>query len=116
MAMSLQPEAARGADLRHDRRVEFQRRAWCERPNLTLYPLIENLSSSGMFIQTTTPLRPGERLRVSVLEEPCIVLDVEIVRASPHTPHAGVGCRVLAIVQGADSYPTLLRHLSENGS
>jgi Tfp pilus assembly protein PilZ len=116
MAMSLELETFASGELRHDGRVPFQRRAWCEHRDLTLYLVVANLSRGGMFIQTTTPFALGERLRVCVLDAPRIVVDVEIVRCATHRRHAGIGCRLLSFVAGADSYDALLVQLSEANS
>jgi hypothetical protein len=114
MAMSLEFEPSPTVELRRGQRVEFQRRAWCEHRDLTLYLLVANLSPSGMFIQTSTPFAMGERLRVCVCDAPRIVIDVEIVRCERRARQAGIGCRLLSFVQGEGSYPALLLHLSEN--
>lgn len=114
MAMSLELESPPARiELRLGRRVVFQRRAWCEHRDLTLYLMIADLSPRGMFIQTSTPFEVGERLRVCVHECPRIVVDVEIVRSVRRARQAGIGCRVLAFAQGADSYAGLLAQLSE---
>lgn len=116
MTMSLQVvEAFASPELRHEGRVEFHRRGWCEHRDLTLYLSIANLSFGGMFIQTSTPLLRGERLRVCVQDRPRITLDAEIVWCSRRLRHAGVGCRVLAIVEGEEFYRALIEQLSENG-
>jgi len=115
MAMSLQLESCRGRELRRGTRVDFHRRAWCEHRELTLYLLIENLSDGGLFIQTSTPLSLGDRLRICVLDLPTIIVDVEIVWSLQHGRRGGVGCRVSSFVQGAEAYSALLAHLSENG-
>lgn len=114
MAMSLELGAP-SAQVEHrlGQRLPFQRRAWCEHRDLTLYLVVADLSMRGMFIQTSTPFALGERLRVCVLECPRIVVDVEIVRAVRGTRQAGIGCRVLAFPQGAESYVALLAQLSE---
>lgn len=117
MAMSLHPEPARDQwrELRSEERFAFQRRAWCEHRELTLYLPVGNLSPGGLFIRTATPLRPGERLRVCLLDVPRIVTDVEIVWATPSRRLGGVGCRLAGFVQGSEAYSSLLEQLSENG-
>jgi Tfp pilus assembly protein PilZ len=115
MAMSLQLEPSRGRELRVGGRVDFHRRAWCEHNDLTLYLLVENLSDGGLFIQTSTPLKLGERLRVCVLDMPSIIVDVEIVWTLQHSRRGGVGCRVISFAQGEDCYSALLARLAENG-
>lgn len=114
MAMSLELESApTQRELRLGPRVPFQRRAWCEHRDLTLYLLIADLGPRGMFIVTSTPFDVGERLRVTVHDSPRIVVDVEIVRSVRRARQAGIGCRVLAFPQGAESYAALLAQLSD---
>jgi len=101
-------------DLRHHRRVTFDRRAWCEHQYLTLYLPVSNVSHGGMFLQTTTPFVPGERLRVS-FEAPNggdpIVAQVEIVWCCRAGRGSGVGCRVTSFVQGEAAYEQLVEML-----
>ena len=114
MAMSLERESLRRPEQRGAERAHFYRRAWCEHRDLTLYALVTDIGCGGMFIQTATPFSVGERLRVSLLDRPNIVVDVEIVRSAQGARHAGVGCRLASFVQGADSYAALVSHLLES--
>ena len=116
MAMCLEAESFLALEQRQGQRVDFQRRAWCEHHDLTLYLLVGNLSYGGMFIHTSTPFRAGELLRVTLADSTRIVVDVEIVRRSQSARHGGVGCRLISFVQGAESYTALLAHLLESAS
>lgn len=112
MTLPLPQEHAQGTELRRHPRAAFERRVWCEHGRLTLYLSISNLSLGGMFIHTSTPFRPGGQLRVSVLERPAIVTDVEVVWACRRGQMTGIGCRVVAFAQGAEHYLQLVRQLS----
>ena len=116
MAMCLEAESFPAPEQRKGQRVEFQRRAWCEHHDLTLYLLIGNLSYGGMFIHTSTPFRAGELLRVTIAETPRIVVDVQIVRCAQNARHGGVGCRLISFVQGAERYAGLLADLLDSAS
>jgi Tfp pilus assembly protein PilZ len=101
-------------DHRHHRRVEFERRAWCEHQQLTLYLPVSNVSRSGMFLQTTTPFRTGDTLRVSFESSDGserIVAQVEIVWACRAGRSSGVGCRVTHFFQGEDAYGRMVDEL-----
>jgi Tfp pilus assembly protein PilZ len=100
-------------DLRGERRVELERRAWCEHARLTLYLPVSNVSRGGMFLQTSTPFEPGETLRVSLTTESDerIVVVVEIVWSCRAGRGSGIGCRVLKFVQGESAYCRLVAGL-----
>jgi Tfp pilus assembly protein PilZ len=101
-------------DLRGDRRVQFDRRAWCEHQRLTLYLPVANVSRGGMFLQTSTPFEPGETLRVcfpATDADEKIVALVEIVWSCRAGRGSGVGCRVLNFVQGEAAYGRLVAGL-----
>ncbi len=102
-------------DTRRHPRVEFDRRAWCEHPSLTLYLPVSNVSQGGMFLQTTTPFELGDQLRVSFDgAEPTdkIVAQVEIVWAHKAGKSSGVGCRVLGFLRGGSEYGKLVEGLA----
>jgi Tfp pilus assembly protein PilZ len=101
-------------DLRGYRRVEFDRRAWCEHPHLTLYLPVSNVSRGGMFLQTSTPFEPGETLRVSFPasdSEEKIVVQVEIVWSCRAGRGSGIGCRVTKFLHGEAAYCRLVAGL-----
>jgi len=103
------------SETRRHRRVEFDRRAWCEHHSLTLYLPVSNVSKGGMFLQTTTLFEPGDQLRISFEgTEPAekIVAQVEIVWAHKAGKGSGVGCRVLSFLRGGDAYGKLVEGLS----
>jgi Tfp pilus assembly protein PilZ len=115
----------RSSDLRRHVRVDFQRRAWCEHRDWTLYLPLTNLSHSGLFIQTSTSFASGEMLRVCLTDrDPLIIIDVEVmwcsaggsslVREAAARPDArvGVGCAIRSFVQGAESYAELVEQLT----
>jgi hypothetical protein len=104
------------SEVRRHRRVEFDRRAWCEHHSLTLYLPVSNVSLGGMFLQTTTPFETGDRLKVSFeaagrATEGRIVAQVEIVWAHRAGRGSGVGCRVLGFLQGEDAYLRMVQSL-----
>ncbi len=102
-------------ETRKHRRLDFDRRAWCEHHSLTLYLPVSNVSMGGMFLQTTTLFEPGDRLKVSFEgPEPSekIVAQVEIVWAHKAGRGSGVGCRVLGFLRGGDSYGKLVEGLA----
>ncbi len=106
-------------DVRQYRRVEFDRRAWCEHPSLTLYLAVSNVSTGGMFLQTTTVFEPGERLKVSFEgAEPSdrIVAHVEIVWVDRAGREPGVGCSLIGFLHGEDAYAKLVEGLSARGT
>jgi hypothetical protein len=112
MTMNLHSELVSSRELRRASRLEFRRRAWCEHRDFTLYPAIMNLSRGGLFLQASTPLAVGERLKVTLLQgEPGIVVDIEIVWVKRRGPGAGFGCRIVGFVEGADQYGALLDQL-----
>jgi Tfp pilus assembly protein PilZ len=102
-------------ELRDHRRVEFERRAWCEHPQLTLYLPVSNVSRGGMFLQTSTPFEPGDALRVSFDARDGagpIVAEVEVVWACRAGRSSGVGCRVVAFLEGEEAYGRLVEALN----
>ncbi len=103
------------SETRRHRRLDFDRRAWCEHHSLTLYLPVSNVSMGGMFLQTTTLFEPGDRLRVSFEgAEPTekIVAQVEIVWAHKAGRGSGVGCRLLGFLHGGDSYGKMVEVLA----
>jgi Tfp pilus assembly protein PilZ len=101
-------------ELRNHRRVEFERRAWCEHQQLTLYLPVSNVSRSGMFLQTTTPFCTGDTLRVSFESSDGserIVAQVEIIWTCRAGRSSGVGCRVLKFFQGEEAYGRMVEAL-----
>jgi hypothetical protein len=114
MAMLLEPDATLSVDQRRGERVVFQRRAWCEHRDFTLYLRVADLGPGGLFLQTSTPFVPGDRLRVCLLETPRIVVEAEVVRNAQHRRQPGVGCRLVAFIQGGEHYSLLLARLCEN--
>jgi Tfp pilus assembly protein PilZ len=115
MTMHLHPDLVSTNELRRAPRVEFQGRAWCEHRQLTLYLAIRNLSREGLFLQTATPLAPGERVTITLQEDPAIVIEAEIVWTVPRRRVGGVGCRIVRFIEGADHYPQLLEKLRTGG-
>ena len=111
MTIQLHPDLVSVHELRRAPRLEFQGRAWCEHRQLTLYLPIRNLSSDGLFLQTATPLEPGERLTLSLRDDPDIVIEAEVVWMEPARRVGGVGCRIVRFVEGAERYPALLERL-----
>lgn len=102
-------------ETRKHRRIEFDRRAWCEHHSLTLYLPVSNVSLGGMFLQTTTLFEPGDRLKVSFEgPEPTekIVAQVEIVWAHKAGRGSGVGCRLLGFLHGGEAYGKLVEGLA----
>lgn len=112
MTMSLHSEPVSSRDSRCAPRYELRLRAWCEHRAFTLYPTIRNLSRTGLFLQTTTPLPVGERVKVSVVPGVSpIVVEAEIVWSRRRGSRAGLGCAIVGFVEGADAYATLLEQL-----
>lgn len=102
-------------ELRHHPRYELRRRAWCEHRDWTLYLTVLNVSLGGMFIQTSTPFAPGQRLRVSLSERmPRIVVEVEVLWGRARGGTVGIGCGVKALGEGAEHYRRLLDQLGES--
>ena len=101
-------------ELRDHRRVEFDRRAWCEHPRLTLYVPVSNVSRGGLFLQTVTRFEPGEALKVSFDADGSekIVAEVEVVWACGAGKSSGIGCRVVTFLQGEDAYGRLVETLN----
>lgn len=104
-------------DMRRHRRLDFDRRAWCEDQDLTLYLNISNLSRGGMFIQTATPFAVGQALEVSFRpdDDDDVVVKVEVVwtgRAPRRGP--GVGCRLLAFARGEEAFARLVNKLERS--
>ena len=83
MTIQLHPDLVSVHELRRAPRLEFRGRAWCEHRQLTLYLALRNLSSSGLFLQTATPLEPGERVTLSLRDDPGIVIEAEAVWTVP---------------------------------
>jgi Tfp pilus assembly protein PilZ len=106
-------QLAQSRELRRHLRVDYRRRVWCEHSEWTQYLTITNLSDGGLFIQTPTPFKPGERLRVSFADEGRIVLEVEVVRAT-RVRQGGVGCQVVAFLEGEARYADLLARLASS--
>lgn len=101
-------------ETRRHPRADFERRAWCEHPALTLYLPVSNLSLGGMFLQTTTPFDLGDRLRVS-FDEPGgekIVAQVEIVWGGRSGRAPGVGCRLIGFLEGQEAFGRLVLGLT----
>jgi hypothetical protein len=115
MTIQLHPDLVSAHELRRAPRLEFQGRAWCEHRQLTLYLAIRNLSSNGLFLQTATPLETGERVTLSLRDDPGIVIEAEVVWMVPERRVGGVGCRIVRFLQGADRYPALLERLRTGG-
>ncbi|MDB4972859.1 MAG: hypothetical protein JWN48_1200 [Myxococcaceae bacterium] len=114
--MALQSGMQAG-ELRRHVRVEFQRRAWCEHHDWTLYLPIVNVSLDGLFIQTSTPFARGELLRVCLTDRNPLVsqlieLEAEVMWASPRGRVVGVGCRIRDFAQGAEHYGSLIEQLT----
>jgi Tfp pilus assembly protein PilZ len=108
--MSLQSE------LRRHVRVDCERRAWCEHRDWTLYLPIANLSLGGLFVHTSTPFATGERLRVCLTDrDPLLMMEVEVVWSSSRGRTVGIGCRIVAFLQGADAYADLVEQLQPGG-
>ena len=101
-------------ELRRHRRLDFDRRAWCEDQDLTLYLNVANLSRGGMFIQTGSPFPVGQALKVSFCSEEGeeVVLEVEVVWFG-RAPHGGpgVGCRLVSFARGRDVFTRLVERL-----
>lgn len=103
-------------ELRRHVRVEFQRRAWCEHRDWTLYLPIANLSHGGLFLQTSTAFAPGEPLRICLsAREPLIIMEVEVMWSSPSGRTVGVGCAITSFVQGSKAYGELVDQLAQAG-
>ena len=112
MTMGLQSELVSSRELRSEPRLDFGYRAWCEHRDITLYLPVVNVSRGGLFLHTSTPLALGERLKVSVLPGASgIVLEAAIAWARKRGPAAGVGCRIVSFLDGAERYAALLEHL-----
>jgi len=110
--MEQQSELVSSRDLRCAPRLELGRRAWCEHREITLYLPVVNISRGGLFLQTSTPLLAGERLRVSVLSgTPSIVLEAEISWSRTRGCVAGVGCQIVSFLDGVEQYAALLEQL-----
>ncbi len=105
------PQLAQSRELRRHLRVEYQRRAWCEHRDWTQYLSITNLSHGGLFVQTPIPFPPGEMLRVSFAGGEPIVLEAEVVWAA-RARQAGVGCQIVAFLEGEARYDQLIGRLS----
>lgn len=109
--MSLQSD-----ELRRHVRVDFQRRAWCEHRDWTLYLPIANLSHGGLFIQTSAGFARGEQLRICLTDrDPLIAMEVEVMWSSPHGRTVGVGCAIRSFVQGGEAYGNLVDQLAQAG-
>jgi Tfp pilus assembly protein PilZ len=104
-------QLAQSRELRRHLRVDYQRRAWCEHSDWTQYLAITNLSHGGLFIQTPTPFQPGELLRVSFTDGARIVLETEVVWAM-RGRQVGVGCQVVAFLEGEARYAELIDRLA----
>ena len=107
-------------ELRRHARVELQRRAWCEHRDYTLYLCIANISRAGLFIQTSTPFRRGERLRVCLSDRnsqvtALVELDAEVVWSSARGRLLGVGCRIVGFAEGGERYEELVEQLATAG-
>ncbi|HEX5658108.1 MAG TPA: PilZ domain-containing protein [Polyangiales bacterium] len=94
-------------------RVDYQRRAWCEHRDWTQYLAITNLSHGGLFVQTPTPFLPGEQLRVAFSDDGRIVLEAEVVWAT-RGRQVGVGCRIVAFVEGEARYAAMIDRLASS--
>ena len=102
-------------ETRRYRRLEFDRRAWCEHHSLTLYLPISNVSMGGMFLQTTTLFELGDRLKISFQgAKPTekIVAQVEIVWAHKAGRASGVGCKLIGFLHGGESYGKMVEGLA----
>jgi hypothetical protein len=112
MTMNLHSELVSSRELRRAPRLEFGHRAWCEYREITLYLPVVNVSRGGLFLHTSTPLAVGERLKVSVLPGAGgIALEAEITWSRRRGRGAGVGCRIVSFLDGAERYAALLEHL-----
>lgn len=105
-------QLAQSREFRRHRRVAFQRRAWCEHRNWTQYLSITNLSHEGLFIQTPTPFEPGELLRVSFSDGDAHFSFEARVIWTASARQVGVGCQVVAFVEGEERYAALIDRLA----
>lgn len=90
---------------RRSKRVPAKLKIWCEGDDFTLLAETVNVSQSGMFVRSPSPLRVGECVRLN-MEELGAVAEVEVcwVREAGDSGRGGMGVRILGFERGAHEY------------
>jgi hypothetical protein len=94
---------------RSAKRVSARLKVWCEGDDFTLLAETGNVSSSGLFLRTSSPPPTTQQFRVTI-EELSVVAQVQVVwsRGARDAGRGGMGLHILGFEQGMREYQHFL--------
>ena len=90
---------------RSTKRVSARLKVWCEGDDFTLLAEAINLSSTGLFVRTSSPPPSSKQFKVTI-EELSVVAQVEVrwSRGGRDPGRGGMGLHITAFEAGATEY------------